>query len=49
MLTKDQEYTDLGQAYYDERYRRRVLHNLNLRVQQLGMTPVPTGPAVPPA
>jgi len=45
MLTKGEEYTDQGQAYYEERYRQRVLHNLNRRAQQLGMTLVPTTPA----
>jgi hypothetical protein len=25
MLTKGEEYTDQGQAYYEERYRERVL------------------------
>ena len=49
MLTKGQEYTDQGQDYYEERYRQRVLHNLNRRAQQLGMTPVPTAPASLPA
>ena len=37
MLTKGQEYTDQGQEYYEERYRQRVLHNLNRRAQQLGI------------
>ena len=45
MLTKGEEYTDQGQAYYEERYRQRVLHNLNRGAQQLGMTLVPTAPA----
>jgi len=45
MLTKGEEYTDQGQAYYEERYRQRVLHNLNKRAQQLGMTLAPTAPA----
>lgn len=45
MLTKGEEYTDQGQAYYEERYRQRVLHNLNRRAQQLGMKLVPTAPA----
>jgi transposase len=36
-LTKGQEYTDQGQDYYEERYRQRVLHRLNLRVAKLGM------------
>ena len=29
MLTKGEEYTDQGQAYYEQRYSQRVLHNLN--------------------
>ena len=45
MLSKSEEYTDQGQAYYEERYRQRVLHNLKRRAQQLGMTLVPTAPA----
>ena len=49
MLTKGQEYTDQGQDYYEERYRQRVLHNLNRRAQQLGMTLVPTVPVGLPA
>jgi len=44
-LDQGEEYTDQGQAYYEERYRQRVLHNLNRRAQQLGMTLVPTTPA----
>jgi hypothetical protein len=44
MLTKGEEYTDQGQAYYEERYRQRVPHNLNRRAQQLGMMLVPTAP-----
>ena len=43
------EYTDQGQDYYEERYRQRVLHNLNRRAQQLGMTLVPTVPVGLPA
>lgn len=49
MLTKGEEYTDQGQAYYEERYRQRVLHNLNRRAQQLGMTLVPAADAAQPA
>ena len=49
MLTKGQEYTEQGQDYYEEHYRQRVLHNLNRRAQQLGMTLVPTVPAALPA
>ena len=45
MLTKGQEYTDQGQDYYEERYRQRVLHNINRRARQLGITLVPTVPA----
>jgi transposase len=49
MLTKGEQYTDQGQAYYEERYRQRVLHNLNRRALQLGMTLVPTAAAAQPA
>lgn len=45
MLTKGEEYSDQGQAYYEERFRQQVLHNLNRRAQQLGMMLVPTAPA----
>ena len=44
MLTKGQEYTDQDQDCYEERYRHRVLHDLNRRAQQLGLTIVPTVP-----
>ena len=37
MLTKGEEYTDQGQAYYEERYRDRVLRQLRLRANKLGM------------
>ena len=37
MLTKGQEYTDQGQADYEERYRERVLRQLTLRANKLGM------------
>ena len=37
MLTKGEEYTDQGQAYYEERYRERVVRQLNLRANKLGM------------
>ena len=37
MLTKGQEYTDQGQAYYEERYRQRVLHHLAQRAEKMGM------------
>jgi len=35
-------YHDLGATYYEERYRERVLHNLERRAQQLGYTLAPT-------
>ncbi|MEQ6342898.1 MAG: IS110 family transposase, partial [Gammaproteobacteria bacterium] len=42
MLTKGEEYTDQGQHYYEERYRERVLHQLNKRAEKLGMKLVAT-------
>jgi transposase len=42
MLTKGEEYTDQGQDYYEERHRARVLRQLSLRAQKLGMTLVAT-------
>jgi hypothetical protein len=44
MLTKGEEYTDRGQAYYEERYRQRVVANLHRRAQQPGLQVVPTAP-----
>jgi transposase len=41
MPTKGEEHTDQGQDYFEERYRQRVLFNLNRRAQQLGMKVVP--------
>jgi transposase len=41
MLTKGEDYTDRGQAYYDERYRERVLRQLNRRAINMGMQLVP--------
>lgn len=49
MLTKGQEYTDRGQAYYEERYRERVIANLNRRAQALGLQIVPITPPPTPA
>lgn len=37
MLTKGEEYTDQGQDYYEERYRERVLKQLNQRAEKMGM------------
>ena len=43
MLTKGEEYTDQGQDYYEERYRQRVLRQLSLRAEKLGMKLVASG------
>ena len=43
MLIKGQEYTDQGQAYDQERYRERVLRQLRLRANKLGMQLVAYG------
>lgn len=45
MLTKGEEYTDQGLDYYDERYRQRVLRQLSIRAEQLGMKLVASEPA----
>lgn len=37
MLTKGEEYTDQGQDYFEERYRQRVLRQLSIRAEKLGM------------
>jgi transposase len=37
MLTRGEEYTDQGQAYYAERYRERVLQHLAQRAEKMGM------------
>jgi transposase len=37
MLTKGEEYTDQGQAYYEQRYRERVLRQLSQSANKLGM------------
>lgn len=42
LLTKGQEYVDQGQQYYEERYRQRVISQLQRRAQSLGMALVPT-------
>ena len=38
MLTKGAEYVDRGQAYFEERYRERVLHHLKRRAADLGFS-----------
>ena len=42
MLNKGHVYTGRGQDYCEERYRQRVLHNLDQGAQKIGMTLVPT-------
>jgi transposase len=37
MLTKGEEYTDQGQAHYEERWRERALRQLTQRANKLGM------------
>ena len=44
MLTKVQEYTDQEQDYYEERYRERVLRQLNQRAIKMGMRLVAVEP-----
>lgn len=41
MLTRGEEYTDQGQQYYGERYRERVVRQLNKRARQLGFELTP--------
>ena len=45
MLTEGEEYIDQGQDYYEERYRQRVLRQLALRAEKLGMKMVAIEPA----
>lgn len=42
MMTKGEEYVDEGQAYYEEKYRERVIKNLEKRAEQLGYQLTPT-------
>lgn len=41
MLTKGEEYTDQGQDYFEERYRERVVRQLQKRAEKLGMRLAP--------
>ena len=41
MLTKDTEYTDQGQDYYEERYRQRVMYHLAQRAEKPGLQLIP--------
>lgn len=38
-------YVDPGASYYEERYRQRLVHNLQRRARQLGYSLVPAQPA----
>ena len=37
MLTKGEEYTDQGEAYYEERYHDRIVKQLAQRAEKMGM------------
>lgn len=41
LMTRGQEYVDQGQQYYEERYRQRVIYNLQRKANKLGMNLVP--------
>jgi len=45
LFTKGEGYVDQGQAYYEEKYRQRVIKNLTKRAEALGfqLMPVPEG------
>ena len=42
LLTRGQEYVDQGQLYYEERYRQRVIYNLQRKASMFGMSLVPS-------
>jgi hypothetical protein len=42
MLKYGTDYTDVGQEYYEQRYKSRVIQNLKKRAQQLGYELVET-------
>jgi len=46
MLTKGEEYVDQGQAYYEEKYRQRVIKNLTKRAEEFGFQLTPASEAV---
>ena len=37
MLTKGEDYTDQGQHHFEERYRERVVHQISLFAEKLGL------------
>lgn len=46
MLTKGQPYVDVGQQYYEDRYRERVFQNLTKRAHTLGFQLIPVATVV---
>ena len=46
MLKNEQEYNDPGQDYYEQKYRERVIKNLQRRAKDLGLELVPIQPGV---
>jgi hypothetical protein len=42
LITRGQEYVDQGQQYYEQRYRDRVVRQLQKRAKDLGLTLVPS-------
>lgn len=46
MLTKGQPYVDVGQQYYEDRYRERVFQNLTKRAHTLGFKLIPVAAVV---
>ena len=44
MLKNGTEYTDLGQAHYEQQYRQRVVNNLLKRARGLGYKLIELGP-----
>lgn len=49
LLTRGTEYVDQGQAYYEERYRQRVIYHLTKKAAALGLRlePIQTGSEEP--
>ena len=48
-LRHGMSYADPGAAYYEDRYRQRVLSNLQRRAKSLGFVQKPTEPGAIPA
>jgi hypothetical protein len=46
MLKSKQPYQDPGQAYYEHKYRERVINNLKRKAKLLGLELVPLQPTV---